>query len=336
MSKASTLNSANPIVEFAPSLKPVTVGRSGKAQVPMGIGGSWFVPYSAPSEEDRNLRGAIEAAYHYGIRHFDTGARYGGGHSEELYGEFIRGKREQIFLASKSDTSEMTAPAMLAEVDGSLRRLATDYLDLYYIHWPKAGRDMRPTMEGLELARRQGKVRAVGVSNFSVDQMRQVQEVGTIEAHQLGYNLLWRYPENDVIPFCAENGIAVVAYSTLAHGILTGKFEMTPVLADRDQRHNILPFRADVWPHVYEGVEKLKAIAGELRRPLMHLAIRWSLARPGITLVIFGARNREQAEANVQALAGVIPDSVFDRMTAISDEIVAHVPNVGNLFNHYP
>jgi len=319
-----------------PSLKPVAIGASPKMTLPMGIGGSWFVPYSVASEDDRNFIGAIEAAYEAGVRHFDTGARYGGGHSEELYGRFLRGKREEVYLASKSDTTEMTAAAMLREVDGSLRRLDTDYIDLYYIHWPKRGRDMRPTMEGLEQARRQGKVRAVGVSNFSVAQMREVQEVGRIAAHQLGYNLLWRYAEDDVIPFCREHGIAVVAYSTLAHGILTGKFDKAPVLADRDQRHTVLPFRADIWPHVYEGVEKLKAIAGELDRPLMHLAIRWSLARPGIGLVIFGARNRAQSEANAQALAGAIPDSVFDRMTAISDEIVKHVPNAGNLFNHYP
>jgi myo-inositol catabolism protein IolS len=230
----------------------------------------------------------------------------------------------------------MTAAAMLAEVDGSLRRLRTDYIDLYYIHWPKAGRDMRPTMEGLEVARRQGKVRAVGVSNFSVAQMREVQEVGTIDAHQLGYNLLWRYAEDDVIPFCRDRKIAVVVYSPLAHGILTGKFPRHPDLPVRDQRHTILPFRADIWRHVFDGVEKMKEIAAKLDRPLMHLALRWILARPGITVVVYGARNRVQSEANALALAGTIPIDVFARMTEISDEIVAHVPDAGNLFNHYP
>jgi aryl-alcohol dehydrogenase-like predicted oxidoreductase len=322
--------------EIDPSLRPVTMGQSRKPQLPMGFGGSWFVPYSTPSEEDANLRAAMEAAYEYGIRHFDTAAGYGNGHSEELYGQFLRGRREQIYLASKSKTDEMTAAAMLAEVDGSLRRLETDYIDLYYIHWPKSGRDMRPTMEGLERARRQGKVRAVGVSNFSVEQMRQVQEVGKIDAHQLGYNLLWRYAEDDLIPFCTDHQIAVVTYSSLAHGILTGKFGRKPDLPARDQRHTILPFRADIWPHVYDGVEKLKAVAAELDRPLMHLAIRWILARPGITAVVAGARTRAQSEANALALTGAIPAEAFARMTDISDEIVAHVPNAGNLFNHYP
>lgn len=318
------------------SIRPITIGASGKAQLPMAFGGSWFVPYSTPSEEDANLLAAMQVAYDAGIRHFDTAAGYGGGHSEELYGQFLKGKREEIYLASKSDTDDMTADSMYAEVVGSLRRLQTEYIDLYYIHWPHAGRDLRPTMEGLERARREGKIRAVGVSNFSVEQMAQVQEVGTIDAHQLGYNLIWRYAEADVIPFCIRHKIAVVTYSSIAHGILTGKFGRTPDLAPGDQRHTILPFRADIWPYVYEGVEKLKAIAVEVDRPLMHLAIRWILTRPGITSVVVGARNRAQSEANAQALSGAIPAEVFERMTAISDEIVTHVPDVGNLFNHYP
>jgi aryl-alcohol dehydrogenase-like predicted oxidoreductase len=319
----------------APSNRAVTIGQFAD-QLPLGFGGSWFVPYSEPGEEDFRLLGAIEAAYNGGIRHFDTAGGYGNGHSEEIYGRFLEGRRSEIFLASKADPTQTTAAAMMAEVDASLRRLRTDYIDLYYIHWPRSGHDMRPRMEALEEARRQGKIRATGVSNFSVEQMRQVHEVGRIDAHQLGYNLIWRYAEDDLIPFCREHNIAVVTYSSLAHGILTGKFGRNPDLREGDQRHNILPFRDDVWPHVYAGVEKLKAIAMELDRPLMHLAIRWSLQRPGITSVVAGARNKAQAEANVQALAGAIPAEVFDRMTAISDEIVRHVPNEGNLFNHHP
>lgn len=319
-----------------PSIRPVSISPGGKSQLPIGFGGSWFVPYSTPGEEDGNLLAAMGAAYEAGVRHFDTAAGYGNGHSEVLYGKFLTGRRDEVYLASKSDSDEMTAAAMLTEVDGSLRRLGTDYIDLYYIHWPKSGRDMRPTMEGLERARRQGKVRAVGVSNFSVEQMRQVQDVGAIDAHQLGYNLIWRYAEQEVIPFCREQSIAVVTYSSIAHGILTGKFGAVPDLAPGDQRHTILPFRADIWPHVYDGVEKLKSVAAELDRPLMHLAIRWILTRSGVTSVVVGARNRAQCEANLGALSGTIPDEAFERMTAISDEIVAHVPNAGNLFNHFP
>ncbi len=318
-----------------PSIKPVKIGASAP-QLPLAFGGSWFVPYSEPGEEDARLLGAIKAAYDGGVRHFDTAGGYGNGHSEEIYARFLQGRRGEIFLASKSNPDDTSAAAMTAEIDASLQRLKTDYIDLYYIHWPRTGHDMRPRMEALEAARDAGKIRATGVSNFSVEQMREVQEVGTIDAHQLGYNLLWRYAEDDLIPFCREHDIAVVTYSSLAHGILTGKFARDPGLREGDQRNRILPFRADIWPHVYEGVEKLKVIAAEFDRPLMHLAIRWNLARPGITSVVVGARNEAQADANVQALAGAIPTEVFDRMTAISDEIVRHVPNEGNLFNHHP
>jgi aryl-alcohol dehydrogenase-like predicted oxidoreductase len=226
---------------------------------------------------------------------------------------------------------------MLAEIEASLRRLGTDFIDLYYIHWPaRGGRDMRPTMEGLERARRQGKIGAVGVSNFSVADMRQVAEVGTIDAHQLGYNLLWRYPEEDVIPYCIERGVPIVAYSALAHGILSGKFPRVLDLQPGDQRRTVLPFRSDIWPHVYSGVEEMKAIAAGLDRPLAHLALRWLLSRPGISAVLFGGRNREQAEANATALAGTIPGDAFVRMTAISDQIVKYVPHENNLFGRQP
>lgn len=319
-------------VPVNPAIKTVRIGASPVEQLPVGLGGSWFVPYSNPGAEDENILGAITASYEAGLRHFDTGAGYGQGHSEELYGEFLQGRREEVFLASKADPKETTALAMLAEVEGSLRRLRTERIDLYYIHWPKTGLDMRPLMEGLEIARRQGKIGAVGVSNFSAEQMRQVAEVGRIDAHQLGYNLLWRYAEEDVIPYCRAHGIAIITYSTLAHGILTGKFGVDPGLREGDQRHRILPFRADIWPHVHAGVDKLKVIAAELDRPLMHLALRWTMQRAGVSIVLMGARNRQQAKANAEALGGEIPAIALQQMTQISDEITRHVPDAGNLF----
>jgi myo-inositol catabolism protein IolS len=317
------------------SVRPVTIGAS-KPMLPMALGGSWYVPYSAPGDADAEFLAAMETAYDAGVRHFDTGAGYGGGHSEELYGRFAADKRDEIFLASKANISELTAGAMLGAVEASLRRLGTDRIELYYIHWPRSGRDMRPVMEGLERAKAQGKIGAAGVSNFTVSQMRQVMEVGPLAALQLGYNLTWRYPEDEVIPFCIANGIAVVAYSALAHGILTGKFGRDPGLRQGDQRHTILPFRADIWPHVYEGVERLKEVAADANRPLMHLAIRWLLSRPGVSSVVVGARNREQAVANFGALEGSIPPGFMARMTQISDEIARHVPDAGNLFDYYP
>jgi myo-inositol catabolism protein IolS len=128
----------------------------------------------------------------------------------------------------------------------------------------------------------------------------------------------------------------VVAYSALAHGILTGKFGSEPELAPGDQRHSILPFRADIWPSVHAAVEELKTLAAELDLPLATLALRWVIDRPGISAVVAGARNRAQSAANVATLGPSIPTATFAKMTAISDALAQHVPDVGNLFNHYP
>jgi myo-inositol catabolism protein IolS len=315
-----------------PSIPRLRLGSSPIPLLPMALGGSWY----ATEVADADLIGAMAAAYDGGLRHFDTAAGYGNGRSEELLGRFLAGKRDSVFLASKANPPELTAPSMRMMIDESLRRLATDRIDLYYIHWPRAGRDMRPVMQGLVEAREQGKIGAIGVSNFSVEQMRQVEEVAAIDAHQLGYNLLWRHTETEIIPYCRRRGIAVIAYSALAHGILTGKYGPKPEIAPGDQRHSILPFRADIWPHVYAGVDTLKGIAADLALPLPTLAIRWILARPGIASVVVGARNRAQSAANLAALAPAISPDAFARMTAISDAIAPHVPDVGNLFNHYP
>ncbi len=300
--------------------------------LPMAQGGSWY----AKGVADADLLGALQAAYTAGIRHFDTAAGYGGGRSETLLGQFLEGKREGVFLASKSHSDDLTAEAGLAEVEGSLRRLNVNFIDLYYIHWPRAGRDMRPVMEGLETARAQGKIGAVGVSNFTVAQMEQVSEVGRIAVHQLGYNLLWRYAEAEAIPYCRDHDIAVVAYSPLGHGILTGKFGRDPGLVAGDQRHSILPFRADIWPHVHSGVEQMKRLAADLGLPLSTLAIRWILAQAGVNAVVAGGWNRDQVAANAAALDATIPATAYDELTTISDAIMAHIPDAGNLFNHYP
>ncbi len=317
---------------LAPDVVPTPLGRNPLPLLPIAQGGSWY----ATGVSDEQLLGALDAAYTAGIRHFDTAAGYGNGRSETLLGQFLQGKRETVFLASKSHTDDLTAAASLAEVEGSLDRLGVDFVDLYYIHWPRAGRDMRPVMEGLETARAQGKIGAIGVSNFGVEQMDQVSQAGRIDVHQLGYNLLWRYAETQAIPYCRAHDIALVAYSPLGHGILTGKFGPDPHLVAGDQRHSILPFRSDIWPHVHSGVEQMKAVADELGVPLSTLAIRWILSQPGIHSVVAGGWNRDQVSANAASLQPVIPAEIPARLTTISDLIMAHIPDAGNLFNHYP
>ena len=319
--------SAVPTVQIPPVPMPLC---------PLALGGSVFGSDAWSGPQRADLADAIAGALACGIRHFDTASDYGGGASERLLGERLAARRQEVFLASKASLDVMDAGLMLAKVEESLARLQTDVIDLYYIHWPRAGQDLRPLMEGLERARAQGKIRAVGVSNFSVAQMQQVAEVGRIDAHQLGYNLFWRGAEAEIIPYCRAHQIAVVTYSSIAQGILAGKYGPQPQFGPGDGRAGTVHFEPAVWPHVYAAVEELKLLAAEVERPLAHLAIRWVLQQPGINTAVVGAKNRRQVEDNAAALAGVIPASIFARMTAISDRLAAVLPDTGNVYRYYP
>lgn len=317
-------------------LPPTPIPSVDESLCPLGLGCWVFGPdqWQGPAKEE--LLATMGLALQYGLTHFDTASDYGDGRSELVVGQFLRDKRDRVFLASKASIDEMNAQLMLERVNQSLARLQTDWIDLYYIHWPRQGKDLRPLMEGLELARQQGKIRAIGVSNFSVEQMAQVAEVGKIDAHQLGYNLFWRVAEKDVMPYCRQHGIALVTYSSIAQGILTGKFPRDLQLGPGDQRAEIIFFEPELWPYIYEGVERLKGLAQEIDRPLAHLAIRWVLHQAGISSALVGARKVYQIEQNIQALAGHIPAEIFERMTEISAEVIKNIPDTGNMYRHYP
>lgn len=322
-----TPSTSLPAVQIAPVTKPLA---------PLALGCYTFGKDQWTGKEDVNLLAAMSTALACGITHFDTGADYGNGYSERLVGQFIASRREEIFLATKAASNEMSATAMLTLVHQSLERLQTDTIDLFYIHWPRTGKDMRPLMEGLENARQRGIIKAIGVSNFSVEQMAQIQEVGTINAHQLGYNLFWRVAEREVIPYCQQHNIAVITYSSLAHGILSGKFPRDLHFDSADDRSKILLFRADLWRHIYESVQHMEGVARHIQRPLAQLALRWVLAQPGIKTALVGARDAAQARQNAAALTGDIPAEIFQRLTDISNQVIQHIPDTGNVYLYYP
>ncbi len=317
-----------PTTRIAPSPRPHGVLALGCWQ----FGADYWAHQSDPDS-----LAAMAAALDAGMNHFDTAEGYGReAHSEKLVGQFLQGKRDRVFLATKLFPNELDPAATLRKVDASRQRLGVDVVDLFYIHWPRQGQDIRPVMEGLETARQQGKIHAIGVSNFSVADMEQASEAGRIDAHQLCYNLFWRVHETDVIPWCNAHNIAVVTYSSIAQGVLTGKFPREVSFPEGDGRKKIAYFREGVWPHVHAGVEQLKALATELNRPLVDLAIRWVVQRPDIDEVIVGSRNAGQVAANAAAFDGEIPQSALDRMTAISDDVIRRLPQDDNLWGFHP
>lgn len=285
-------------------------------------------------QDDTDSIDAVKAAFERGITHFDTAQVYGKGHSEQLIGRALKGVRDKVFIASKMMYTSGTK--VEKSIETSLRRLQMDYLDLFYIHWPKKNGDLCSMMEALEKAREKGLIRGIGVSNFSIDQMKEVMKVGRIDAHQLCYNLLWRWAEKDLIPFCISNGISIVSYSSIAQGILSGKFERELEFEAGDHRCNTILFDKDVWPHVYDGVEKLKSVANEVGYSLIELAIHWVASRPGVSSILIGARNSAQVEENVNAFRSKVDNSIIDRLSEISGTVQSNIPDTGNIFRWYP
>ena len=180
--------------------------------------------------------------------------------------------------------------------------------------------------------------RALGLPGevFSIEDMEQVSQVGQIDAHQLPYNLLWRFNERDIIPYCVAHNIPVITYSSIAHGILTGRYVRDLILPPGDQRSSVVLFDPDVWPTIYAGVETFKKVAENANRSLIHLAIRWVIHQKNVTSVLVGARNAKQVISNVEALNGEIPEQVFNELTAISIRLMEQIPDEGNPYGHHP
>jgi myo-inositol catabolism protein IolS len=285
-------------------------------------------------QHDSDSIDALREGIRLGLTHIDTAQAYGNGHAEDLIGKVISKHRDKMFIASKT----VCRPPHKIEqtVQLSLRRMKTDYLDLYYIHWPSSRIEYAPVMEILQKLKRQGIIRAVGVSNFSVAQMIDCMRAGPIDVHQVCYSLLWRWPERDVLPYCKENGIKTVTYSTLAQGILTGKFTRDIVFDKGDHRCSTVFFEHDVWPHVYDAVAAMHNVAQNEGVSLASLAVQWVLQKEFVLSSLIGARNAQQAQQNASLLDIKVSQTALKQITEISDSVMMHIPDTGNIFRYYP
>jgi len=285
-------------------------------------GGGWAYGWG-PQDDADSIR-TIQRALDLGINWIDTAAVYGLGHSEEIVGKAIRGRRDQVVIATKcglvwdegstTPYGRLKAWSVRQEVEASLRRLGVDVIDLYQIHWPNPDEDIEEAWATIADLVREGKVRYAGVSNFSVEQMKRIQPIHPIASLQPPYNMLRRDIEAEILPFCAANNIGVIVYSPMASGVLTEKFS--------PQWGASLP--EDDWRKKYSGhlrepelsanlmlVEGLKAIASRYGRTVSQLAIAWTLRRPEVTAAIVGARRPEQIEQTAPAADWVLPPEVL-------------------------
>jgi aryl-alcohol dehydrogenase-like predicted oxidoreductase len=240
----------------------------------------------------------------------DTAPVYGNGHSEEIVGKAIKGrKREDIIIATKcgidivGKTGRNSSPELLyKEIDASLKRLGTDYVDLYQVHWPDPNTPLEETFTALSKIVESGKVRYVGVSNYSPEQMEEASKYCEIVSLQPPYSLLQREIEDEILPYCIEKGIGVLSYGSIGAGALTGKFKTRPIFNDDDRRDKFYDFFSEEnWPKTAALVDVLREIADSRGKPVVHVAINWVLKQEGITVALVGARTPEQAIMNAGA-----------------------------------
>ncbi|GJN62689.1 aldo/keto reductase [Elizabethkingia anophelis] len=277
--------------------------------------------------EKKDSIASVRASIDNGVTTLDTAPFYGFGLSEEMIGEAIKGfDRSKIQLLTKfglvwdgsnqgkgefffdAEEAGKTIPvykyasktSVIKEVEDSLKRLQTDYIDLLQIHWPDATTPISETMEALEILLQQGKIRAAGVSNYSVEQVAEARQSLNIASNQIGYSMLNRGVENDLVPYALENDLGIIVYSPMERGLLTGKYFKDGKLKDNDHRNGY--FQQFDLEKVKTFLETITPIAEDKNATLSQLVLRWTSLQPAITVVLAGARNAEQAAANAKAM----------------------------------
>ena len=274
------------------------------------IGGPWHFGWGP--QDDGEAIGAILTALEKGINWIDTAPIYGCGHSEELVGKALRQTQARPFIATKcgllwnekrQKVNCLKAKSIRQECHDSLKRLGAEVIDLYQMHWGEPDEDIEEAWEEMAKLAREGKVRYIGVSNFSVDQVRRMQQVAPVASLQPAYNMLHREVEDELLGYCAQNDIGVIVYSPMDRGLLTGKFsqERLAGLPLDDHRRRKPDFQEPEFAATLEFVERLRPIAERSGITLAQLAISWVLRRPEVTAAIVGARRPDQIAETYKA-----------------------------------
>ena len=274
------------------------------------MGGPW--QYGWGPQDDDEAVAAVVTALDQGINWIDTAPAYGLGHSEELVGQALRQTKHQPYIATKcgllwNDKKEKVSclkrDSIRRECLASLERLGVETIDLYQMHWPDPDEEIEAAWEEMALLAQEGKVRYIGASNYSVAQLERVAKIHPVASLQPPYNMLNRTVEDELLAYCAEHGIGVVAYSPMHRGLLTGAFspERLAQLAPDDHRLRDPSFQEPRFSATLALVEQLKQIAQRHGHTCAQLAISWVLRRPEVTAAIVGARRPSQIVETVQA-----------------------------------
>lgn len=292
------------------------LGTTGEKITTIGLGtwaiggGDWQFGWGP--QDDQQSIDAIRRAVELGINWIDTAAVYGVGHSEEVVGEAVADVRDDVLIATKCGRKwhddgtvygRLDAESIREECEASLRRLNVDVIDLYQIHWPQPAEDIEEAWTEMAKLVDEGKIRYIGVCNFSVEQLERISAIHPVASLQPPYNMIERGVEEELLSYCDENGIGVVAYSPMMSGLLTGTFseERLETLDDGDWRLRERHFQQPEFSVNLELVDRLRAVAERNDLSLPQLSIAWVLRRSEVTSAIVGARRPEQIEETAPA-----------------------------------
>ena len=293
-------------------MRYTTLGRTG-LEVSTICFGTWQFGGDWGSQEVEENRAAMRRALDLGINFFDTAQAYGFGESEKLLGETLRDdlrtRRDEIVIATKGglrkegdDLLRDSSPEWLRQgAEESLAHLAVDHIDLYQVHWPDASTPLAETAGALDELVREGKIRHAGVSNFSADEMDELERFRPVETAQPPYHLFRREIEAEVLPWCEEHDVGVLIYGPLAHGLLSGRMSPGTTFPDDDWRSGSDLFEGEEFERNLRVVDELGAFADERGWTVAQLAVAWTLANPAVHVAIVGARRPDQIEGTAPA-----------------------------------
>lgn len=279
--------------------------------------------------DDNKSHKALQAAFDAGITTFDTAEVYGNGHSERIVGQALADFRDKVVIATKVFSNHLKYNQVFTACHRSLKNLNTDYIDLYQIHWPPgsfghAKTPLEETMKALNELKSQGKIRAIGVSNFNHSQIKEAAQYGEIVSLQPPYSLFWRQVEKETAPFCRKNGMTLLAYSAMAQGILTGKFAKGHKFERGDHRSANRLFQPEHFQRIQSALDQIRPIAEAYNATLGQLALAWVIAQPG-TCAIAGARNARQAVENAAAAQISLSEETLKDLDTISCTVTDHL-----------
>ncbi len=299
----------------------VKIGKSNVESTPLGLGTNAVGGNNLfPNLKDETGIQIVKTGLDSGITLLDTAFAYGMGHSEELIGQAIKGyDRSKFVIATKAaqDTSDGDVkinnnPQFLKKsVDDALKRLQTDYIDIFYIHFPDDQTPKDEAVAALNEMKQEGKIKAIGVSNFSLDQIKEANKDGLVDVVEDQYSLLHRDAETEMFDYLRENNISFVPFFPLASGLLTGKYSEVVDFPENDIRHGNPDFTGERFEKIVEKVNNLKPLADKHGITTAQLVLSWYIKNPDVTVVIPGAKRPEQVESNAKSLNVSLSDEEY-------------------------